>query len=49
MGTQIELEIAVNMSWSNKEFGLIQMRPIVINYAEDEINVNELSNEVLIC
>ncbi|MCH7973064.1 MAG: histidine kinase [Bacteroidetes bacterium] len=49
MGTPIELEFAVNMSSSNKEFGLLQMRPFVLNYDEDELNVDEFSNEDLIC
>ncbi|MCH8170217.1 MAG: histidine kinase [Bacteroidetes bacterium] len=49
MGTPIELEFAVNMSSSKKEFGLLQMRPFVLNYDEDELNVDEFSNEDLIC
>ena len=49
MGTPIEIEFAVDMSSSKKEFGLLQMRPFVLNYDEDELNVDEFSNEDLIC
>ncbi|HED08080.1 MAG TPA: histidine kinase [Ignavibacteria bacterium] len=49
MGTPIELEFAVNMSSNKKEFGLLQMRPFVLNYEEEELNVDEYSSEDLIC
>ncbi len=49
MGTPIELEFAVNMSSKKKEFGLLQMRPFVLNYEEEEFNIEEFKNEDLIC
>lgn len=49
MGTPIELEFAVNMSPRHKEFGLLQMRPFVLNYEEEELNIDKFSNEDLIC
>ena len=49
MGTPIELEFAVNMSSNKKEFGLLQMRPFILNYEEEELNVEEFPDEDLIC
>ncbi len=52
MGTPIEIEFAVNMSVPpNKpmEFGLLQMRPLVINREVEEVNVENVKPEELIC
>lgn len=52
MGTPIEIEFAVNMSVPpNKpmEFGLLQMRPLVINREVKEMNVENVKPEELIC
>ena len=52
MGTPIEIEFAVNMSNTrNKpnEFGLLQMRPLVINRELDELTFEEINKEKLIC
>lgn len=52
MGTPIEIEFAVNMSTSKnkpKEFGLLQMRPLVINWESDNFNIEDIEQEKLIC
>ena len=52
MGTPIEIEFAVNLSVSEgkpKEFGLLQMRPLVINRDHEEITIDKFEPEKLIC
>ena len=52
MGTPIEIEFAVNMnSGLNKkgEFELLQMRPLVISYEEEQLTIKAHSEEDLIC
>ncbi len=52
MGTPIEIEFAVNMSAGKdkpKEFGLLQMRPLVINREAEELNVANFDTDHLIC
>ena len=49
MGTPIELEFAVNLSSENKEFGLLQMRPFILYYEEEEFDINDYSKDDLIC
>jgi hypothetical protein len=52
MGTPVEIEFAVNMpgtSGKNKEFGLLQMRPLVINREIEELNVDDYNPKQLIC
>lgn len=52
MGTPIEIEFAVNMSVGKgrpKEFGLLQMRPLVINRELEELSVEDFETEKLIC
>ncbi len=52
MGTPIEIEFAVNMSVPRgkpKEFGLLQMRPLVINREVEELNVEGYDEDSLIC
>ncbi len=52
MGTPIEIEFAVNMSVTNgmpKQFGLLQMRPLVINRELEELSVEDFETEKLIC
>ena len=52
MGTPIEIEFAVNMSVTRgkpKEFGLLQMRPLVVNRELEELTVEDFDSEKLIC
>ncbi len=52
MGTPVEIEFAVNIS-SNKnkpnEFGLLQMRPLVIHRELDELNIEDFELDEIIC
>lgn len=52
MGTPVEIEFAVNMSvpaGKPKEFGLLQMRPLVLNRESEELDVNEFDHSKTIC
>lgn len=52
MGTPVEIEFAVNMSVSadrQKEFGLLQMRPLVLNRELEELNVDTIDPKQIIC
>jgi len=52
MGTHVEIEFAVNMNVQPdqlKEFALLQMRPLVISHELEEINLNNIKREELIC
>ncbi len=51
MGTPVEIEFAVNMSvprGKNKEFGLLQMRPLVVSHEFDELKIEVKEKESLI-
>ncbi len=52
MGTPIEIEFAVDMSTSinkPKEFGLLQMRPLVIDRELTNFNIEDIDKDRLIC
>jgi CheY-like chemotaxis protein len=52
MGTPVEIEFAVNMSVAKdkpKEFGLVQMRPLVVNREVEELDVENFDRSSLIC
>ncbi len=52
MGTPIEIEFAMNISDTKgkpTEFGLLQMRPLVIHREPDELNIEDFKLEHLIC
>ena len=52
MGVPIELEFAVNLKVpenSPKQFELLQMRPLVISYEREELDVENISQEDLLC
>jgi CheY-like chemotaxis protein len=52
MGTPIEIEFAVKMNTQNgkrREFGLLQMRPLVIHHEEEELKIEDHSEDELIC
>jgi CheY-like chemotaxis protein len=52
MGTPVELEFAVDMSTPKdrpKEFGLLQIRPLVLSREVEELNVEDIAPEKLIC
>jgi len=52
MGTPIEIEFAVNMNsglGKKREFELLQMRPLVVSYEEEQLTIEEHSKEELIC
>ena len=52
MGTPVEIEFAVNLfpsSGMKKEFGVLQMRPLVISQDVEEINLEENNVDHLIC
>lgn len=52
MGTPVEIEFAVNMSVPDdqpREFGLLQLRPLVISRELEVLDVEETKSEKLIC
>jgi hypothetical protein len=52
MGTPIEIEFAVNMSGNsnqNKEFGLLQMRPLVLKQEMEVLNIDIEDTSKLLC
>jgi CheY-like chemotaxis protein len=52
MGTPVEIEFAVNLKvpeGSKKEFAMLQMRPLVISREIDELIVDNLNDNDLIC
>jgi len=52
MGTPVEIEFAVTMSVKMgmpKEFGLLQMRPLVISRESEELDVENIDPKKLIC
>lgn len=52
MGSPVEIEFAVNLSSGPnkpKEFGLLQMRPLVLNQEMDELEINEEDKSRVLC
>ncbi len=52
MGTPIEIEFAVNMSVPKgepKEFGVLQMRPLVISREMEQLKIEPIHSQKLIC
>jgi CheY-like chemotaxis protein len=52
MGTHVEIEFAVNMNVPQgrpKEFAMLQIRPLVLNLEAEELDVDNVSQEDLIC
>jgi hypothetical protein len=52
MGTPVEIEFAVNISkpaGKKKEFGLLQMRPLVVSHEFEELRIDNIPKEKLIC
>jgi hypothetical protein len=52
MGNPVEIEFAVNMSTppgAKKEFGLLQMRPLVVSHEAEELQLDGVEQDRLIC
>lgn len=52
MGTQVEIEFAVNMNvpaGKPKEFAMLQIRPLVLNLEAEELDVDNVKREDLVC
>lgn len=52
MGTAVEIEFAVNLSVSKgdkKHFGVLQMRPLVISRDSEELNIDEIKTDKILC
>lgn len=51
MGTPVEIEFAVNMATADKpkEFGLLQMRPLVLSRESEELNIEDVQPSQLLC
>jgi CheY-like chemotaxis protein len=52
MGTSVEIEFAVNMSTpphESKEFGLLQVRPVVIPHESIDLKIEDYDKKDLIC
>ena len=52
MGVPVEIEFAVNMNvqfGNPKEFAMLQMRPLVISHEIEELKVDDIKQEDLIC
>ena len=52
MGTPVEIEFAVNLlpvKEGKKEFGVLQMRPLVVSHESDNLEIESNNSEKLIC
>jgi hypothetical protein len=52
MGTAVEMEFAVKMPkvpGSKKEFGLLQIRPLVVSHDFEDLKIEQVKKEKLIC
>ncbi len=52
MGTPVEMEFAVNMNVQQgklKEFGVLQMRPLVVSREFEELHLDKIDKSTLIC
>lgn len=52
MGTPVEIEFAVNLgsnNGDNREFGLLQMRPLVVSRELEELDIEEIDEKFLLC
>jgi len=52
MGTAVEMEFAVKMptvSGKKKEFGLLQIRPLVVSHDFEDLKIEQVKKEKLIC
>ena len=52
MGSAVEIEFAVNLSVSPKEkknFGVLQMRPLVVNREDDEFDFDDVPQNKILC
>ncbi len=50
MGTPVEIEYAVNLSQKDKkEFGILQMRPMVLNRELEVLNIDQYHDDEMIC
>lgn len=49
MGTPVEMEFAVNLQKQPAEFGLLQMRPLVLNRENAELTFEGYSRQEMIC
>lgn len=52
MGTAVEIEFAVNMSvprGERKEFGVLQMRPLVVSRDIEEMNLEDIDQDRIFC
>jgi hypothetical protein len=52
MGTHVEIEFAANMdvpAGKPKEFALLQIRPLVLSLEAEELNVDNIAQEDVIC
>jgi CheY-like chemotaxis protein len=49
MGTPVELEFAVNLYKNPAEFGLLQMRPLVLNREKEELFIGVYNRKHLLC
>lgn len=49
MGTFVEIEFAVNMNKTPKEFSFLQMRPLVISREVESLTLDDFPKENLIC
>lgn len=52
LGNPVEIEFAINISNpsnNKKEFGLLQMRPLVVSHEFEELKIEDVEREKLIC
>jgi len=49
MGSPVEIEFAVNLKGKIKEFGVLQMRPLVVNEDTENINIHNYSKTQILC
>jgi len=49
LGRPVEIEFAVNMSLDRSEFGFLQMRPLVLSREGEELRLEDVDPERLVC
>ncbi len=49
MGSAVEIEFAADLTKNNKEFGVLQMRPLVVHEEVEHINMHNFAKNELLC
>jgi hypothetical protein len=49
MGSPVEIEFAINLKGKTKEFGVLQMRPLVVSEDTENINIHKYAKPHILC